>query len=597
MTTEGEGSEPSPGPAIPLLDSYLRHPPPGYAFLLSGNWGVGKSFFWSRYKRRLAQFGMTPIAISAAGLQTSEDLERAFFQASINNVGRTQVREAGAVIGRALLRFVKIDPDDIKLKAAVTGGKTVVSIDDVERFAGDFKVLFGFIVNVIDEEGTHCILIADEEKATHEHSTYAEYKERIVGRTVRLRPDLRSFCDETIRGFAEDRSREILLANIGGLIQMLEERRVENLRTVRFLLTELYSVLRSLPLAATANEPRSLFSAMAFYVLAVARNTGNEALVSKAFSTAELGIVLAMRERTRDAEGDEPIDRLVQLLAELKFTSEAHEWPQSRAFIDLIEGRVVDYQDLANDFGLREASEADDSTAKNDSLEALQHYRSLTDEQLRKHTTQLMSEVQECRYRNLSRFFESYRVIYWLAKNGLTVETPEEWTQESLEALSKYKPAELSPGDIDFWMGPYDDNETRVIEALKVLQAERNALLAAEKRELDRAQILATEGVLPGSTEGPIFSDISAEEFFGRLQASESIDRMTRFFRLRMQVMNAPDFVGEDRNFAAGLAEIIEQNVPDDRPLSIRDSLLSELAKTLQKFVGFVDAYRGGARA
>ncbi|USJ01060.1 KAP family NTPase [Xanthomonas prunicola] len=215
------------------LDLYLQGPQPGYAMLIGGSWGVGKSFVWQRYARQLEE--ITPITISAAGLQTAEDLERALFQASISDLGPKPMIELGSVVGRALLRVVKVDPNDIKLKADVTGGRSVICIDDIERFAGDFNVIFGFVVNLIDVNGVHCVLIADEERANERFKNeYGKYKERIVGKTIVLQPNIHDFCDQVIKGFANQQVREAMLAGAERLVALIEGAKLRNLRAVRF---------------------------------------------------------------------------------------------------------------------------------------------------------------------------------------------------------------------------------------------------------------------------------------------------------------------------------------------------------------------------
>ena len=574
------------------IDAYLQGPQPGYALLLAGEWGVGKSFFWWKYKSRVARFNLTPITMSAAGLQSSEDLERSLFQASISGLGNSAVREAGTIIGRALLRLAKVDPDDIRLKADATGGKTVICIDDIERFAGEFKVLFGFIVNLIDS-GVHCILLADEDRA-REFASYNKYKERIVGKTIQLEPDPRSFSEVTIRGFASAKSREVLLANLDGILDIIEHRDVRNLRTVRFLLTEADGVLRRLPDGPAKSEGvTTLLNALSFYVIATTKSAENIELVAKAFSTAELGVVLALSDQR--VEGDEEgnvIARLLALLKETKFSEEAYAWPESRAFVNLVKGRAVDFADLATDFGLIQQ----EPLLAMDSLTAINQYRQLSDHDLQHHIDTLSNQVRRLEILDLSRLFEAYRALYWMAKSGIFGISPEAWTIEMITAVGRYDPATITSDDVDFWMGPYDENERRVIETIESLAAKVVAIKKTAQNETERREIINGEGPLPDATSHPVFFDQDPETIFSDLMINgqRSTLRMQQFFRQRMRVMNSPDYVGDDRDFADGLASLIEDRVPFNPPLTIADSLILDLAKVLRKFVDFVDAYKRG---
>lgn len=143
------------------ITQYLSTPSPSYAFLLFGEWGAGKSFYWRHYRNTRFPPGRHDITFSVAGLMTLEELERALFMASIKDLGTSLLRETGTVVGRAALRLINVDPDDIKLKADVRAGKTVICIDDLERFGGNFRILFGFIVSLLDDANLHVVLIAD----------------------------------------------------------------------------------------------------------------------------------------------------------------------------------------------------------------------------------------------------------------------------------------------------------------------------------------------------------------------------------------------------------------------------------------------------
>lgn len=575
------------------LDDYLQGNPPGYALLMSGEWGVGKSFYWTRYSLELGRFNLTPITISAAGLQNMEDLERALFQASISGVGSNSVREAGTVMGRALLRFVNIEPDDIKLKAEVTGGRTVICIDDVERFSGDFSVLFGFIVNVIDGSGAHCVLVADESKALERFPSYQSYKERIVGKTVRLTPDPYSFCDRTIRGFADQSSRDILLGRVDDLVRLLGEKKVSNLRTVRFVLTEMDGVIRKLPEAFARDESLSrLLSAVSFWAISTSRNSSSARLISKIFESSELGVVISMRQasRARDASEPDEVDDLIALLGDTKFSEEVHEWPQSQQFSNLVQGFSVDYSALAAEFGLMNVKDDHEE----DFLSCLNNYRELSDEKVQSCIQEAVTELMSGGIKNLGRLFELYRTLYWLSKRGVFSSPPDEWTSSVVELIDRYEPSVDVSEEVEFWMAPYDEEERRVISAVQSLAqrvkgVKQKALLASY-----RSALLSGHGEIPESVGSPLFEGLSAEAVFDEINAvgSSAILRVLRLYRGRMRVMNSPDFVGGDRDFSEAMADLIEERVEVIRPLSVQSSLMLELAENLRSFVRFVDSYR-----
>lgn len=570
------------------LDAYLSSVPCGYALLLSGPWGVGKSFFWKHYQVKVvAEFGLTPITISAAGLQNSEELERALFQASITNYATPALRELTGVVGRAMLRVVKVDPNDIKLKAEITGGRTVVCIDDVERFAGDPKTLFGFAINLLDESGLHVVLVADETKVD---SIFNEYKERIVGKTVRIDPDLGKFCDEIIRGFSDKRTRDLLINETSVFVTYFQEKGISNLRTVRAILIELELILRNVRKSSASLNLMRLLSALTFYTVAIGRDASNIKLVEKTFTTAELGVALAIHERKKNDDEDSILGRLLNLLEKLGFVDESYNFPESKAFVSLVNGRAVDYQQLAQDFALVEAP---NHNADTDPLSVLQHYRDLDDAQLREQVDRLVAELFGGSAKDLARVFESYRILYWLSKNNLLVDSPDEFTRRTLWLINELDPSAVSATELEFWTGPYDGNEQKVISALqdveKRSEEHRNVLARNEQRDL----ILLGTGALPDAVHAPLFVGTTAEEVFDILSANKNsgISRMQSIFRKRLRIVNSPDYVAGDRDFAVNLSSLIEQRVDTTNPVPLKSALFLELAGILKNFVRHVDEY------
>lgn len=582
------------------IDAYLQSPPPGYALLIEGPWGVGKSFFWSQKARELK--GLTAITFSAAGLNTYDDLERALFQASIKGFGPSAAIETGAVLGRALLRFVNIQPDDIKLKAEATGGKTVVCIDDVERFAGDFRTLFGFIVNLIDENGVHCILVADEKRALSDMKEYGVSKERIVGKTVRLRPDLRAVIVQIINGFASEQSRSNLKEGIDDLIQIIDNSGVRNLRTVRFYLTELDEVLRNL----SQDEARvalksSLPSALAFAVFAVAINVDNTELVVRAFSQDQLGMALAMHEHLSaksEASRDDGMSRLAELLTELRLYNEVDRWPRSRALLAMIGGGDCDYGQLADEFELRAPLVKQGAPRP---IEVLRRYYEHSDDVVLAAIPEVR-DIVHVKPAHLAELFDAFDTLYFFSQRGVFEPTPQEWTKEVLTALEDLarNPNDIASNAFEPWVDHLDDNRRAVLEACQSVAAMSEEFEKTKRREAALQALIIGLGEMPDATEFEIFGEVEDPEalFHSIRQAGmPAVVRFRRFFSARMRIQNSPDFIGGDRDGSLRLSDCIVGKIPTRRPMPILDAELIALADTLRRFAAFVDEWTSRKKA
>ena len=570
------------------IDLYVQGTPPGYAILVAGPWGSGKSYWWNAYSQTLARFERTPISMSAAGIRTYEDLASALFKASIEDIGTPALREAGKLFGRTLLRYAKVDPNDITLKAETFSGKTVICIDDLERFAGDFKVLFGFIVNLLDRNSVHCILMADEEHAiTNFGEDYGTYKERIIGRTVRRKPELQTFVLEVIRGFADADVRSLLESEFENIARQLANWKMYNLRTARHFLSELAAILKQCA-PETGSNLAPIISAVAFWAIAEAVDTKNNDRVAKMFVTPsfEIAYNLAQPKSSSDpSSGPSELDEISALIDGLGFSNEVENWPVSKDFSNFILGENVDFNQIAIDVGLHAARNT--VPVGHSLVAALNSYRSSSDEDLQNAIRDARAYLASTTETNLSVVFDLFRSIYWLAHSGLTSFAEDEWRDEVLRVIDRMG-ASLHAGinvDIEYLHGSLDDNEEQVFTALSSLANEVKRLVWTEQLEKFTSAIMTGEGVLPNLvTNAPLFKGKDSEAFYDKLRAAgvPAVRRLGGLLRNSRRVENAGTFAFEDADFYAQLAEVIDSRVSRRRPMTILDSDLCHVANDLQ---------------
>jgi hypothetical protein len=304
---------------------------------------------------------------------------------------------------------------------------------------------------------------------------------------------------------------------------------------------------------------------------------------------SDLGIALAMMEARAKPEDheDTKLARLVELLQAAGAYNNAMTWPRSEAFSDLVMNRTANHEHLAEDFKLKDAP-----ARELDALSELQGYRALSDDRIRQLVDVVRAEVESGQVEPLQRFFEVYRVVYYLAKLGVVPETPEEWTQKVLEAIGRCDPKEVRSMPGEFWFGQYDAHESQVIRAIRDVESASNAEKAVRDRLLARQAIL--DGDVSQDRTSVVFADALPSEFFESIKkkGSGSIYALTRFFRSRLGIGNGPDFFGEDRDFAVSLSELIEKQIPLKRPMTISDANFRELSAVLRVFADKVDSYQ-----
>ena len=569
------------------LSAYLEAPPPGYALLLDGAWGVGKSYFWQHFKGEpLRKLGRTAITISVAGLSTLEDLENAMFIVSVKDAMPSAIRETCSVVWRAAMRVMKVDPNDIKISAEVKSGVTVVCIDDVERFSGDFKTLFGFIKELLDEAGLHVVLIADERRTIEAFADYGRYRERIIQRFVRLQPDTKAFYKSIVNGYKEQNLREVLLDVQQWAVELFQSKNINNLRTIRSILDQMRLLLLAMkwPLGKKP-KIQSLFSAVTFYVLAITKDAANEDAVSQVFMQYDPSMAVGILGRHAAGPSKDPIDQLQpvrQLVQELGLDGDVHNWPHSPGFSCYVTGGDVDADGIAGDFLLFESQQEGRSA-----LKRLESPYALDDSELAACVSELRKEVEQQKLESLQELWEAYCRLIDLTTDKLTGWSPEGFRAFFIQSISSYPIEGIHHTVEDFHDRSRSEGDEQVWKALEALQSRIEAMVQANRNKLAQRWIVEGEGVVHGGVSFLPFGDADPQEIHNRLESAgrEGLRRMREFYRARTAVATAADSVERELVFAEKLAVLAETHQTDAIQITQVEVAWRKLATQLRLFV------------
>lgn len=574
------------------LTQYLRSAAPSSAILLRGSWGSGKSFFWDGFKeRQLPKLRKKDITFSVAGLATLEELEQAMFLASVKDLGTDTFREMGTVVGRALLRLVKVDPDDIKLKTDVRSGKTVICIDDLERFGGDFKVLFGFIVSLLDAAKLHVVLISDEERAIEELEGYEAYKEKIITVTAEVRPDIEAFYVDTVKGFEHKATREVMVDIQDYAVSFFKAKKLKNLRTLRSILEEMKLIMEAMKWPSGQDASLgALLSAVSFHVIAVTKNASNEALVKEVFLRGDVANIMMMsravsKKKAADQEEEEGTGTLARrLIGALGFDSDVYEWHGSKAFAEYVGAEGFEPDQIAQDFQVFGHVPQEDQSL----LERFRSYRTMDEGEFRTCVAELEGMVKAGALENLQQIWEAHELLDHLSQQKLITTTQDVWRDMFVALANNFQVTSDTPSSFMTWPESRDPNREAVLQALKSLE---QRILAAKMRvnnESVRAELIEgkADTVSEGFNVAP-FADAKASEIYTRLQAAgrNSVDRMAQFFRKRMGITNLQDFATSEVPFAKALKKLIDTNTRNIAPIALDDAAWLQLAAVLGNYV------------
>ncbi|NIJ88493.1 hypothetical protein FHR49_001280 [Xanthomonas campestris] len=574
-----------------VLDDYLALDKPPYALLLKGPWGIGKSFYWNAYAKSGRLRDKKAITISVAGLSTLDELSAALFQASISYKNTSTLVEAGTVLGKAALRFLKIEPTDITLNADIRGGKSVICFDDIERFSGQVQTLFGFIINLIDADRVHCILITDEDRAIDAFgSNYTINRERIIGKTLQIQSNVKGFIEETIANLYPHEVRQKLLDLCPEIIDLVSQKSVKNLRTIRSFLREVERIISNAKPNYEVNLS-PLLGAILFWTVATARSPKNTKIIAKTFLVggANIAMSIAMRRYNRDEKfDDDEIPILLDLLTETSFNNDYEDWKISPQLSRLILSDEADFSILAEEWKLKEIVQN-----KPKSLEVahrLYRYWELKDSEVQGLIDTGLHIINNRSDKSLVRIFQLYRALNYMVELNLTTFDSSELSQlvrEMLEDLGS-RPADLEDTEVDYLMGALSPDEEEIhkitIEIndhVELLQAENSSRKAIH-------DLVFSTGDLPDIINDKVFRNANALEYYSKLREAgpSAAARTNECLRKLSRISNAAEYLTNELNFFSDLNKIIlSERSKKTIPLSVLDAELAQLGKQLRTVI------------
>jgi Cdc6-like AAA superfamily ATPase len=176
---------------VDFLEYYSRFPhAPGYAVLVNGHWGSGKTFLVRRILGELFTDHHSYAYVSLFGLTNLDEIDAALLQAAFPVLSWKSTKIAGK-LAKAALKFFNADPE---LKPADVFNQSsfeFVVFDDLERVEMPINEVMGYINGLVEQEGKKCVVIANEKEIEFSES-YKKRREKLIGKTLEIEADLPS---------------------------------------------------------------------------------------------------------------------------------------------------------------------------------------------------------------------------------------------------------------------------------------------------------------------------------------------------------------------------------------------------------------------
>lgn len=200
------------------LDYYVDLPnPPYYAIMLTGSWGIGKSYNIKQYLKALETRHKKVAYVSLYGIKSSDEIAMAIITA-LALKPESKLSNWGPQLGRILLKALPMEGTGVRVADLIPDAWcNLFVLDDLERAVLSPTEILGFVNGFIENEGRRVVLIANE-KELRDKDAYLRIREKVIGMTFELVEQsdeaMRSFIaftqDEATRTFFNGCSEKIL---------------------------------------------------------------------------------------------------------------------------------------------------------------------------------------------------------------------------------------------------------------------------------------------------------------------------------------------------------------------------------------------------
>ncbi len=213
---------------VEYLDYYVDLPQaPHYAVMLTGPWGIGKSFNIKRYLVSVRGRGKKVAYISLHGAKSTDDIALSLMAALVPGQDNNLV-SLGVQIGRALLRM----PGGNGVATTRWIPKSfcdLLVLDDLERALISPVEVLGFVNSFIEHEDRRVVIVANESEI-QDKENYKRVREKVIGMTFELAEETNAALAHFIASIGDQATREFLKCETESVLQIFDQSKTQNLR-------------------------------------------------------------------------------------------------------------------------------------------------------------------------------------------------------------------------------------------------------------------------------------------------------------------------------------------------------------------------------
>lgn len=391
---------------------------PGYALLITGDWGVGKTHLlhtllpWDT-KQKEAYY------VSLFGLKSADEVMGELF-AQINPTKakfQKYMNQAASVLGGANFHGVPISALPILANVVLSyvkndfDKKTPIIFDDLERSLMKENEILGIVNYFVEHAKCNVIAIAFDKKLVKK---FKEGKEKIFGSTLQVMPNIPVNIEYMIDEIKNKKVSRVIAENKQGLLEITYENECKSLRILKGSIFDVVRLLEKLESKHFENKMaiQETISLVFSLSLALRRNM-IEAEDLKNRSTKLLHYEI--RRVNSKTEDSEKFDKFVSLQLRHKGISLDSQILTDNTLIDILARCRFEKSEIIDNI---ECSPLFQSVGSLEPWKQLINFDSISYESAKKAISKIEKEIEDRSIVDAGIFLHTIALLFMLSKHG-----------------------------------------------------------------------------------------------------------------------------------------------------------------------------------
>lgn len=296
---------------------------PGYALLLKGKWGSGKTWFVNKHLSMSQSTKFKYLYVSLYGISSFDEIDNELFRKLHPFLSSKPVllaRQITTSFAKLALKF-DIDGDGVRdgnvslsipnlelEKNFSDPSKYILVFDDLERTSLDIEKVLGYINYFVEHQGCKVVIVSNETKinskdeSDEKEKRYFKIKEKLVGKTFEIHSDLPGALAYFIRDIKDEEARSFFRKKVSLIEEYYRLSQHENLRSLRQALLEFERIFSCIDKSIRKNEAVIVDFFSTFLALFFETRSNSISLDSIALIKSELTMKFRGADRTNTEE-------------------------------------------------------------------------------------------------------------------------------------------------------------------------------------------------------------------------------------------------------------------------------------------------------